>query len=397
MNDDKQQNPPDSIPTGDKSRGETIYVVDGSNLVGKMRGRAALKHLKSGLAAIEQEFSGCRVVPVVDNKFRGVIHQVGDAEWDSVCARYKITAAPQGLEGRGDRLIHTIVAKELSKGGTVRIISNDAYRDWHEEYAWLTDKNRIIGHTYIKALETWQFPPRNSIIDELRDRRQVPHSPKGRPNPRTEVTLQPRPAVKSETTVRPAPSVKSETIKLGHDTSTTAVQRPPSATPAQTTGTNSTANSPTDDELRGLCAQFSKTMKLNGIEAKEISLYYRTASRWDGRAMLKPVDSRVVTGWHLDHPWVSALTRGSSYILADGAADLWTSGFTELAASTALIITTDDMAMKMVHTTRQDALKSEALTTTSALTPYPGGKEQTRPLVLDRIRASIEQLRCDVP
>ena len=94
------------------------------------------------------------IIVVVDASFE---HRVGANER----ARFKeaelageIVTPPAGAIGRGDAFILKIAQRINAV-----VLSNDSFQEFHEEYPWLFDANRLIGGKPVKGVG-WVFTPR---------------------------------------------------------------------------------------------------------------------------------------------------------------------------------------------------------------------------------------------
>ena len=129
-------------------------VVDGSNLATEGRTIPSLVQLDEAVRSFLEENPSADVIVVVDASFE---HRVAPGER----ARFKeaelageIVTPPAGAIGRGDAFILKI-AQRIS----AVVLSNDSFQEFHDEYPWLFDADRLIGGKPVKGVG-WVFTPR---------------------------------------------------------------------------------------------------------------------------------------------------------------------------------------------------------------------------------------------
>jgi len=134
--------------------GRLRVVVDGSNLATEGRTVPSLVQLDEAVRAFVEENPGADVIVVADASFE---HRVATSER----ARFKeaelageIVTPPAGAIGRGDAFILKIAHRINAV-----VLSNDSFQEFHEEYPWLFDPNRLIGGKPVKGVG-WVFTPR---------------------------------------------------------------------------------------------------------------------------------------------------------------------------------------------------------------------------------------------
>ena len=134
--------------------GRLRVVVDGSNLATEGRTVPSLVQLDEAVRAFIEEYPKSEVIVVVDASFE---HRVAAAER----ARFKdaemageIVTPPAGAIGRGDAFILKIAHRIDAV-----VLSNDSFQEFHEDYPWLFDANRLIGGKPVKGVG-WVFTPR---------------------------------------------------------------------------------------------------------------------------------------------------------------------------------------------------------------------------------------------
>ncbi|MHB1087783.1 MAG: NYN domain-containing protein [Acidimicrobiales bacterium] len=129
-------------------------VVDGSNLATEGRTIPSLVQLDEAVRSFLEENPHAEVIVVVDASFE---HRVATAER----SRFKeaelageIVTPPAGAIGRGDAFILKI-AQRIN----ALVLSNDSFQEFHDEYPWLFDPDRLIGGKPVKGVG-WVFTPR---------------------------------------------------------------------------------------------------------------------------------------------------------------------------------------------------------------------------------------------
>ena len=134
--------------------GRLRIVVDGSNLATEGRTVPSLVQLDEAVRSFMEENPHTEVIVVVD---ASIEHRVATSER----ARFKeaelageIVTPPAGAIGRGDAFILKIAQRINAV-----VLSNDSFQEFHEEYPWLFDANRLIGGKPVKGVG-WVFTPR---------------------------------------------------------------------------------------------------------------------------------------------------------------------------------------------------------------------------------------------
>ncbi len=129
-------------------------VVDGSNLATEGRTIPSLIQLDEAVRSFLEENPHAEVIVVVDASFE---HRVASGER----SRFKeaelageIVTPPAGAIGRGDAFILKI-AQRIN----ALVLSNDSFQEFHDEYPWLFEPDRLIGGKPVKGLG-WVFTPR---------------------------------------------------------------------------------------------------------------------------------------------------------------------------------------------------------------------------------------------
>jgi hypothetical protein len=133
------------------------------------------------------------IIVVVDASFE---HRVATSER----ARFKeaelageIVTPPAGAIGRGDAFILKIAQRINAV-----VLSNDSFQEFHEEYPWLFDANRLIGGKPVKGVG-WVFTPRIPVrgAKSARAQKKLALTLPGGATPSIGTTLTPLKAVKA--------------------------------------------------------------------------------------------------------------------------------------------------------------------------------------------------------
>jgi hypothetical protein len=115
-------------------------VVDGSNIATEGRSLPSLAQLHEAVTAFMAEHPTALITVVVDATFGHRIDASEVKEFDEAIANNELVAPPAGAVGRGDAFVLSIAHKV---GAT--ILSNDSYQEFHGQYDWLFDGDRLIG------------------------------------------------------------------------------------------------------------------------------------------------------------------------------------------------------------------------------------------------------------
>jgi hypothetical protein len=134
--------------------GRPRVVVDGSNLATEGRTVPSLVQLDEAVQSFMEENPLIEVIVVVDASFE---HRVASGErtrFKEAELAGEIVTPPAGAIGRGDAFILKIAQRINAV-----VLSNDSFQEFHEEYPWLFDPNRLIGGKPVKGVG-WVFTPR---------------------------------------------------------------------------------------------------------------------------------------------------------------------------------------------------------------------------------------------
>src|SRR5436190_18978175 len=132
-------------------------VVDGSNIATEGRAMPSLKQLNDAVMAYIQDHPDDVVTVVVDATFGHRIDPSEVPEFDAAVENNELVSPPAGAIGRGDAFVLTIA----NKAGAA-ILSNDSFQEFHGEYPWLFDEDRLIGGKPVPHVG-WVFVPRAPV------------------------------------------------------------------------------------------------------------------------------------------------------------------------------------------------------------------------------------------
>jgi hypothetical protein len=129
-------------------------VVDGSNLATEGRTIPSLVQLDEAVRAFLDENPSAEVIVVVDASFEHRIAPAERARFKEAELAGEIVTPPAGAIGRGDAFILKIAQRINSV-----VLSNDSFQEFHDEYPWLFDPDRLVGGKPVKGVG-WVFTPR---------------------------------------------------------------------------------------------------------------------------------------------------------------------------------------------------------------------------------------------
>jgi len=129
-------------------------VVDGSNLATEGRSTPSLVQLDEAVQAFHQENPTAEIIVVADATFEHRAAASERSRFNEAVLAGEIVTPPAGAVGRGDAFILKIAQRINAV-----VLSNDSFQEFHEEYPWLFDANRLIGGKPVKGVG-WVFTPR---------------------------------------------------------------------------------------------------------------------------------------------------------------------------------------------------------------------------------------------
>jgi hypothetical protein len=129
-------------------------VVDGSNLATEGRTVPSLTQLDEAVRSFMEENPHTEIIVVVDASFEHRVAANERARFKEAELAGEIVTPPAGAIGRGDAFILKIAQRINAV-----VLSNDSFQEFHEEYPWLFDSNRLVGGKPVKGVG-WVFTPR---------------------------------------------------------------------------------------------------------------------------------------------------------------------------------------------------------------------------------------------
>lgn len=137
---------------------KSLVLVDASNVARSPGAAPDVARLEQCRIDLTIKFPDSSIVLIADASLPRLVEQ-DSIESDKqlmkeMLSDNRLTVVPPGTPGKADNFILG-VAK--SKSGIV--VSNDSYREFHDEHEWLFDEGRLLGHTFVPAVG-WQFSKR---------------------------------------------------------------------------------------------------------------------------------------------------------------------------------------------------------------------------------------------
>jgi hypothetical protein len=132
-------------------------VVDGSNIATEGRAMPSLKQLNEAVLAYMEEHPEDLITVVVDATFGHRIDPREVPEFDAAVENNELVSPPAGAIGRGDAFVLTIANK-----ANAVILSNDSFQEFHGDYPWLFDGDRLLGGKPVPHVG-WVFVPRAPV------------------------------------------------------------------------------------------------------------------------------------------------------------------------------------------------------------------------------------------
>ncbi len=157
----------------------------------------SLKQLNEAVLAYMQEHPDDLVTVVVDATFGHRIDPREVAEFDAAVENNELVSPPAGAIGRGDAFVLTIANK-----ANAIILSNDSFQEFHGDYPWLFDGDRLLGGKPVPHVG-WVFVARapvrgpvsrRAVRDKDHAKAAVSSRTHGRPS---KAALEPMPVPKS--------------------------------------------------------------------------------------------------------------------------------------------------------------------------------------------------------
>jgi hypothetical protein len=129
-------------------------VVDGSNFATEGRTIPSLVQLDEAVQSFMEENPHAEIIVVADASFEHRVAPNERARFKEAELAGEIVTPPAGAVGRGDAFILKIADRINAV-----VLSNDSFQEFHEQYPWLFDANRLIGGKPVPGVG-WVFTPR---------------------------------------------------------------------------------------------------------------------------------------------------------------------------------------------------------------------------------------------
>jgi hypothetical protein len=184
-------------------------VVDGSNLATEGRTVPSLVQLDDAVRSFMEENPHTEIIVVVDASFEHRVASNERARFKQAELAGEIVTPPAGAIGRGDAFILKIAQRINAV-----VLSNDSFQEFHEEYPWLFDANRLIGGKPVKGVG-WVFTPRIPVrgAKSARAAKKLSLTLPGGTKPTIGTTLTPVKAVKAPKKVTKAAKTTAKVAK----------------------------------------------------------------------------------------------------------------------------------------------------------------------------------------
>ncbi|HEY1222087.1 MAG TPA: hypothetical protein VGE75_01155 [Acidimicrobiales bacterium] len=184
-------------------------VVDGSNLATEGRTVPSLVQLDEAVRSFMEENPHTEIIVVVDASFEHRVASNERARFKEAELAGEIVTPPAGAIGRGDAFILKIAQRINAV-----VLSNDSFQEFHEEYPWLFDANRLIGGKPVKGVG-WVFTPRIPVrgAKSARAAKKLSLTLPGGTKPTIGTTLTPVKAVKAPKKVTKAAKTTAKVAK----------------------------------------------------------------------------------------------------------------------------------------------------------------------------------------
>ncbi len=132
-------------------------VVDGSNIATEGRSTPSLAQLDEAVREFMKEYPDSTITVVVDATFGHRIDSSEQRAFEDARAAGEVVSPPAGAIGRGDAFLLRIADKVNAV-----VLSNDSFQEFHGDYEWLFDNDRLIGGMPVPGIG-WIFTPRSPV------------------------------------------------------------------------------------------------------------------------------------------------------------------------------------------------------------------------------------------
>ena len=132
-------------------------VVDGSNIATEGRSSPSLAQLDEAVREFLKEYPDSNITVVVDATFGHRIDSSEQRSFEEARSAGEVVSPPAGAIGRGDAFLLRIADKV-----NATVLSNDSFQEFHGDYDWLFDTDRLIGGIPVPGIG-WIFTPRTPV------------------------------------------------------------------------------------------------------------------------------------------------------------------------------------------------------------------------------------------
>lgn len=150
--------------------GKQLMIVDASNVARSPGAAPDVQKLAKCREELMLNFPDASIVLVADASLPRLVEQDSrdsdKALMKQMISDDRLTIVPPGTPGKADSFI-----LRLAKSSSGVVISNDSYREFHDDHPWLFEEGRLLGHTYVPTIG-WQFSLRFPVR-----KRQLPPRP----------------------------------------------------------------------------------------------------------------------------------------------------------------------------------------------------------------------------
>ena len=169
----------------------------------------SLVQLDDAVRSFMEENPHTEIIVVVDASFEHRVASNERARFKEAELAGEIVTPPAGAIGRGDAFILKIAQRINAV-----VLSNDSFQEFHEEYPWLFDANRLIGGKPVKGVG-WVFTPRIPVrgAKSARAAKKLSLTLPGGTKPTIGTTLTPVKAVKAPKKVTKAAKTTAKVAK----------------------------------------------------------------------------------------------------------------------------------------------------------------------------------------
>ena len=146
------------IPVDSEAATKQLVLVDASNVARSPGAAPDIRKLAMCRDALILKFPDASIVMVADASLPRLVEQDSEESHNALLKQMisndQLTIVPPGTPGKADGFILRLA---YERSGIV--ISNDSFREFHDEHPWLSEQGRLLGHTFVPSVG-WQFSVR---------------------------------------------------------------------------------------------------------------------------------------------------------------------------------------------------------------------------------------------